>query len=311
MLADSAILPLVTALIAGALAARMAGSAARSFAPSKPLWALGLLLFAAASAAAAYGTADGWGSVSFRVYYLTGACLCVALLGAGSAFLALPRTLALIIFGMTITATIGATVTVLIAPVDASAFATLTGLTAPPNSAIGGHAAIWAIAMNSVGTVLLIIGAGANRKLTSRMLTELVEKTGIPYITTQLGKGVIDERNPKYLGCAALSSGDFVHRIIESADVIINVGHDVIEKPPFFLSPVWHSAQCLRSSGTTAWSKSGSAAPRTAPAASKARRAGFIAGRLSGRTRCSKRRRPRRTASCRSGGRWPGRRGRR
>jgi acetolactate synthase I/II/III large subunit len=82
---------------------------------------------------------------------------------------------------------------------------------------------------------LLIIGAGANRKLTSRMLTELVEKTGIPYITTQLGKGVIDERNPKYLGCAALSSGDFVHRIIEAADVIINVGHDVIEKPPFFM----------------------------------------------------------------------------
>ncbi|HAY29158.1 MAG TPA: acetolactate synthase large subunit, partial [Candidatus Accumulibacter sp.] len=33
------------------------------------------------------------------------------------------------------------------------------------------------------------VGAGANRKLTSRMLTELVEKTGIPYITTQLGKG--------------------------------------------------------------------------------------------------------------------------
>jgi acetolactate synthase-1/2/3 large subunit len=82
---------------------------------------------------------------------------------------------------------------------------------------------------------LLVIGAGANRKLTSRMLTEFVEKTGIPFITTQLGKGVIDERNPKYLGCAALSSGDFVHRAVDTADVIINVGHDVIEKPPFFM----------------------------------------------------------------------------
>lgn len=84
---------------------------------------------------------------------------------------------------------------------------------------------------------LLVIGAGANRKLTSRMLTEFVEKTGIPFITTQLGKGVIDERNPKYLGCAALSSGDYVHRAVEAADVIINVGHDVIEKPPFFMKP--------------------------------------------------------------------------
>ena len=162
MLADSAILPLVTALLAGALAARMAGSATRSFAPSKPLWALGLLLFAAASAAAAYGTADGWGSISFRIYYLTGACLCVAVLGAGSAFLALPRTLALIIFGMTVSAAIGATVTVLSAPVDTSAFASLHGLHAPPNSAIGGRASVWAIAMNSVGTVLLIAGAGVS-----------------------------------------------------------------------------------------------------------------------------------------------------
>jgi acetolactate synthase I/II/III large subunit len=84
---------------------------------------------------------------------------------------------------------------------------------------------------------LLIVGAGANRKLTSRMLTEFVRKTGIPYITTQLGKGVIDERGEGYLGCAALSSGDFVHRVIEAADVIINVGHDVIEKPPFFMKP--------------------------------------------------------------------------
>ena len=82
---------------------------------------------------------------------------------------------------------------------------------------------------------LLVIGAGANRAMTSRMLTQLVEKTGIPFVTTQLGKGVIDERNPKFVGCAALSSGDFVHAAVAAADVIINVGHDVIEKPPFFM----------------------------------------------------------------------------
>jgi acetolactate synthase-1/2/3 large subunit len=82
---------------------------------------------------------------------------------------------------------------------------------------------------------LLVIGAGANRAMTSRMLTQLVEKTGIPFVTTQLGKGVIDERNPKFVGCAALSSGDFVHAAVAAADVIVNVGHDVIEKPPFFM----------------------------------------------------------------------------
>nr|MDQ4088174.1 acetolactate synthase large subunit [Pseudomonadota bacterium] len=82
---------------------------------------------------------------------------------------------------------------------------------------------------------VVVIGAGANRKMTSRMLLQFIEKTGIPFITTQLGKGVIDEMHPKFLGCAALSSGDFVHRAIQAADLIINVGHDVIEKPPFFM----------------------------------------------------------------------------
>jgi acetolactate synthase I/II/III large subunit len=82
---------------------------------------------------------------------------------------------------------------------------------------------------------ILVIGAGANRKMTGRMLLELVEKTGTPFVTTQLGKGVIDETHPKFVGCAALSAGDFVHRAIEAADVIVNIGHDVIEKPPFFM----------------------------------------------------------------------------
>ena len=84
---------------------------------------------------------------------------------------------------------------------------------------------------------VLVIGAGANRTMTSRMLLQFIEKTGIPFVTTQLGKGVIDETHPTFLGCATLSSGDFVHRSIEHSDLIINVGHDVIEKPPFFMKP--------------------------------------------------------------------------
>jgi acetolactate synthase-1/2/3 large subunit len=52
-----------------------------------------------------------------------------------------------------------------------------------------------------------------------------------------MGKGVVDERHPRFLGNAALSSGDFLHRAIESADLIVNVGHDVVEKPPFFMKP--------------------------------------------------------------------------
>jgi acetolactate synthase-1/2/3 large subunit len=84
---------------------------------------------------------------------------------------------------------------------------------------------------------LILIGAGANRKLTSKMLGEFVEKTGIPFITTQMGKGVLDETHPLFMGNTALSDNDFVHRVIAHADLIINVGHDVVEKPPFFMKP--------------------------------------------------------------------------
>ncbi|RRQ21533.1 acetolactate synthase large subunit [Thiohalobacter thiocyanaticus] len=82
---------------------------------------------------------------------------------------------------------------------------------------------------------LLLLGAGANRRHTCRVLRAFVDKTGIPFFTTQMGKGVIDERHPLYLGAAALSGEDFLHRAIEAADLIINVGHDVVEKPPFIM----------------------------------------------------------------------------
>lgn len=84
---------------------------------------------------------------------------------------------------------------------------------------------------------LLLVGAGANRKLTSEMLRALVDKTGIPFFNTQLGKGVIDERHPLFMGTAALSGDDYLHCAVDKADLIINVGHDVVEKPPFIMRP--------------------------------------------------------------------------
>ncbi len=90
--------------------------------------------------------------------------------------------------------------------------------------------------IESAKSPVLLIGAGANRKLTAKMLNEFVAKTGIPYITTQMGKGVLDEGGDLFMGNTALSDGDFVHRVISRADLIINVGHDVVEKPPFFMT---------------------------------------------------------------------------
>ena len=83
---------------------------------------------------------------------------------------------------------------------------------------------------------LLVIGAGANRKRTSNILSQFVEITGMPFFSTQMGKGVVGEGHPLFLGNAALSANDYLHCAVEHADLIINVGHDVVEKPPFFMS---------------------------------------------------------------------------
>lgn len=82
---------------------------------------------------------------------------------------------------------------------------------------------------------LLLIGAGANRKRIIEALEAFVAKTGIPFFNTQMGKGVIGGFHELYIGTAALSDGDYLHCAIQRADLIINAGHDVVEKPPFFM----------------------------------------------------------------------------
>ena len=49
--------------------------------------------------------------------------------------------------------------------------------------------------------------------------------------------GALAENHTNYIGCTALSANDVVHVAIEQADLILNVGHDVVEKPPFFMTP--------------------------------------------------------------------------
>jgi len=82
---------------------------------------------------------------------------------------------------------------------------------------------------------LLLIGADANRTRASEALLNLVESSGLYFFNTQMGKGIVDERHPRYIGTAALSEHDFLHCAIERADLIVNIGHGVVEKPPFLM----------------------------------------------------------------------------
>jgi acetolactate synthase I/II/III large subunit len=67
------------------------------------------------------------------------------------------------------------------------------------------------------------------------MLTQLVTEYNVPFFTTQMGKGVVDESLPQFAGTAALSSNDAVHDTVSKSDLVLMVGHDIVEKPPFFV----------------------------------------------------------------------------
>jgi len=68
-------------------------------------------------------------------------------------------------------------------------------------------------------------------------LAQFVLRTRIPYFTTQMGKGTVPGGTALYMGTAALSERDYVHEAIERADLIVTIGHDTIEKPPFIMGP--------------------------------------------------------------------------
>lgn len=100
----------------------------------------------------------------------------------------------------------------------------------------GDHLIAEAVAMiESANHPLLLIGAGANRQSVRSALSQFVDGTGLYFFNTQMGKGVVNENCPQFIGTAALSDNDYVHCAIDRSDLVINVGHDVVEKPPFFM----------------------------------------------------------------------------
>jgi acetolactate synthase I/II/III large subunit len=82
---------------------------------------------------------------------------------------------------------------------------------------------------------LLMFGAAASRPRSTLELANFVLRTRIPYFTTQMGKGTVPGGTELYMGTAALSERDHVHEAIERADVIVTIGHDTVEKPPFIM----------------------------------------------------------------------------
>lgn len=71
---------------------------------------------------------------------------------------------------------------------------------------------------------LFLIGGGVNIAGANKALTHLVDKTGIPVVTTLMGKGGISSRHPLYLGSVGIHGGYAPNCAINDADVLISVG---------------------------------------------------------------------------------------
>jgi hypothetical protein len=160
---------------AALIALRLSGDLVRRYRarrrPELVAWAAGLAAYALAAGALAWGAAAGWSDPAFRIYYLGGALLTAALLGAGSLLLVgrrWARPVALVYTGLAI----GVAVAV---PLQES----LSGTDIPEAQDVLDlwPARILAIAGNSLGTLAVVVVAIATFR--ARPLGNLLILAGI------------------------------------------------------------------------------------------------------------------------------------
>lgn len=151
--------PVAATLLALTFAFLLGRSFRRRPGGQKALWAAGFLLFGIAAGAEALAQRAGWTPGLFKTYYLAGGVLTVAFLGGGSAWMLLPRRGRDVLLGALAVATVAAIVSVLLAPVSSAGLAGATASHPPANGTLGGHAFLWAVTLNSLGTLGLVGGS--------------------------------------------------------------------------------------------------------------------------------------------------------
>jgi len=182
-----AVLPLGATLVALLFAGLLLSSFARRPAAQKALWASGFLCFAVATACEAAAQRAGWSEALFKAYYASGGVLTVALLGTGSAWLRLRKRARDLLLGGLVVAALAAVVAVALAPVDHAALAAASGARPPANGALGGHVFLWAIALNSFGTLFLVGGSLLSILRRQRVRTNLWIGAGALVIALSTG----------------------------------------------------------------------------------------------------------------------------
>jgi acetolactate synthase-1/2/3 large subunit len=74
-----------------------------------------------------------------------------------------------------------------------------------------------------------ILGSSAMRVADPGLLRKVIERHSLPFATTTMAKGMIDEDHPLSLGCIERSCRQVQRRFLHGADLIIGLGYDTIE----------------------------------------------------------------------------------
>ena len=90
--------------------------------------------------------------------------------------------------------------------------------------------------IKSAKNPLIILSSGANRNLITRQLMQFIQQTGIYAVHTQMGKGVLSDESQYSLFAAGIHRRDYVNCGIDQADLIITIGYNIVEYPPY----VWN-----------------------------------------------------------------------
>jgi acetolactate synthase-1/2/3 large subunit len=76
---------------------------------------------------------------------------------------------------------------------------------------------------------IAVLGSTAMRVADPSLLRKVIERHNLPFATTTMAKGMIDEDHPLALGCIERSCRQVQRKFLRSADLIVGLGYDTVE----------------------------------------------------------------------------------
>jgi acetolactate synthase-1/2/3 large subunit len=98
-------------------------------------------------------------------------------------------------------------------------------LSPPSDDAIGRAGELIAKAKRPIA----VLGSSAMRIARPELLRQVIERHNMPFATTTMAKGMIDEDHPLSIGCIERACRQIQRKLLRSADLIVGLGYDTVE----------------------------------------------------------------------------------